>query len=770
MNENIEKNKLILASELLIDGVQMSQEEFDIIERLFITYRALVIMLYNYVQSGHPGGSISCGRIIFNLLLNDNSKFDITDLNRKDSDVIGFAAGHKALGLYSFLAVIFEIVKLKDKKLYYSIKDKIRLEDLLGFRKNPATILPLMKKFNSRRLDGHPTPETPGVVLATGASGVGFGAFGGYAFAKKEYYENPPIINIIEGEGGMTPGRVHENLAHFWASKIWNLVIHIDWNNASIDSDNVCTDLDCKTDGEYVNWTPYQLGLLHGYHTVYVENGRNNNYIKVAQDYVFNKTIIQKNNPSMIVYKTLKGECYLEGKKSHGSGYKFESEGYFKSQEIFENTYNIKFFRAPTDADAILKEEYLYKNLYVIEEALRNDPKLVDFVFNKLIASKNRLDNDRRTKKDNAANITILWDKKVVDSKNIPQQVYVKPGSSVTLREVLGKTISYLNHITKGGFYGFAADLVGSTSLNLICDGFPEGFISSKNPLAKILPTGICEDGGASLITGISASGHYIGVGSSYATFMGPMSFTAARLYTIAFQAKHGKDMMPVILINAHAGLKTGEDGPTHACPQTLSMWKSFNKLKWKVITLTPWDPNEIWPLIVAAIKHKPAIIVPFVTRPTEIVPDREKLNFPKVTETINGIYYIHKAKKSKKTVIYQGAEVGIELPKVVEQLDKEKIDVNILYVSSSELFSYLPKKKQEEILPAVMKQNAMAITGFTIDTMYEYVVTEKGREMSLHPFKKGIFLGSGPGSEVLKQAGLDVKSQIKAIKSFVKS
>jgi len=108
-------------------------------------------------------------------------------------------------------------------------------------------------------------------------------------------------------------------------------------------------------------------------------------------------------------------------------------------------------------------------------------------------------------------------------------------------------------------------------------------------------------------------------------------------------------------------------------------------------------------------------------------------------------------------------------LPTVVSELEKEKIDVNILYVSSSELFSYLPKNKQEKILPTILKQNAMAITGFTIDTMYEYLLTEKGREMSLHPFKKGIFLGSGPGSEVLKQAGLDAKSQINAIKKFVK-
>ena len=72
--------------------------------------------------------------------------------------------------------------------------------------------------------------------------------------------------------------------------------------------------------------------------------------------------------------------------------------------------------------------------------------------------------------------------------------------------------------------------------------------------------------------------------------------------------------------------------------------------------------------------------------------------------------------------------------------------------------------------MPAEFKRNAMAITGYTIDTMYEYLLSEKGRDFSLHPFKKGIFLGSGPGGEVLKQAGLDVKSQISAIKSFIKN
>jgi len=763
-----DKEKLVRSSELVVSQEKYNEQDLEIMERLFICYRAIAIMLFNFAQSGHPGGSISAGRIFLNLMLNKNMKIDITDLNRPDSDIIGLAAGHKALGLYSFLGLIFEIVKLKDIKLYNSIKHKLRLEDLLGFRKNPATVLPLMKKFKSLRLDGHPTPETPGVMLATGASGVGFGAYGGYAFGKKEYFENPPVVNIIEGEGGMTAGRVHENLAHFWSSAIWNLIVHVDWNNASIDADSVCSEESGR--GQYVNWTPYQLGLLHGYNVVFVENGRDNNQIKVAQDYVHNNFMPLKNAPNMIVYRTLKGEGYWEGRKSHGAGYKFDSEDYFNAQKIFESTFNTKFIKTPHNPTPEVKEEYFYKNLLVIEEALKGDSKLLEFAFNRLMINRDNLNSANRKPKKNAPNISLIFKKsKLLDIKNPPESVYTKPGSSRTLREALGKTLSYINHITKGGLYGFAADLVSSTSLNLMSDGFPEGFISPNNPYAKIIPTGICEDGGSALVSGISATGHCIGVASSYATFITPMSFTAVRLFCIAYQAKHGENIAPLIVINAHSGLKTGEDGPTHACPQALSVWKSFSKLKLKVITLTPWDPNELWPLMIAALRNKPAVIVPFVTRPAETVIDRKKYNFPDVSETVNGIYYIRRAKRSKATILYQGAEVGIELPNVVEVLDKEKIDVNILYISSSELFSYLPKEKQNKILPTALKQNAMAITGFTIDTMYEYLLSEKGREYSLHPFKKGKFLGSGPGSEVLKQAGLDVKSQIQAIKKFVR-
>lgn len=760
--------KEIVSASALAAKTSYPSSEIESAERLFAAYRSIVVMLFNFVQSGHPGGSISMGRPLLNITLNKNTKLDITDLDRPDSDIIGMAAGHKALGLYSYLGLLFEIVKIKDPGMFESIKRKMRFEDLLGFRKNPATELPLMKKFSSKRLDGHPTPETPGVVVATGASGVGFGALGGYAFAKKEYYDAPPTINIIEGEGGMTPGRVHENLAHFWALDIWNLIIHVDWNNASIDADNVCATDKCR--GQYVNWAPHTLGALHGLNVVYVEDGRDPSKIRAAQEHVFGEFMSRKESPSMIVYRTVKGEGYWEGRKSHGAGFKTDSPEYFAAQKTFEDAFNVKMIPAPEKLTLETREEYLYKNLLVVEQALKSDTKLVDYVFNALMSSRDALNKAGRKAAAKSADISsIKAPSDNFSQNNPPAEIIHKPGSAVTLRESLGNTLHYFNACTGGGLYGFAADLVGSTSLNLMCEDFQKkGFLTCENPYAKIIPTGICEDGGSSLISGISATGHYVGVGSSYATFMSPMGFTAARLFAIAYQAKHGADMAPMILINAHAGLKTGEDGPTHACPQTLSLWKGFDKLKVKVVTLTPWDPNEIWPLMIAALKLRPAVIVPYVTRPSETVVDREKIGLPPAYAAAEGIYRVRSAKNSKKTVIYQGAEVGVELPAVIAALDKENIDVNVLYVASAELFSSLPRARQDEILSEELKKNAMAVTGFTIDTMYEYLLSEKGREASLHPFKNGVFLGSGPGSEVMKQAGLDAVSQVKAIEEFV--
>ena len=77
------------------------------------------------------------------------------------------------------------------------------------------------------------------------------------------------------------------------------------------------------------------------------------------------------------------------------------------------------------------------------------------------------------------------------------------------------------------------------------------------------------------MLSGISAFGAHIGAGSSYGAFSAPLGHIAARLHAIGNQARvtvEGGAYRPFFLVCAHAGLKTGEDGPTHADPQSLAI------------------------------------------------------------------------------------------------------------------------------------------------------------------------------------------------------
>src|SRR5512146_909441 len=182
--------------------------------------------------------------------------YDLGDPEREDADVLSYAAGHKAMGLYAMWALRDEMARIaRPALLPKDAAERLRLEDLLGFRRNPITATPLFREHRAKALDGHPTPATPFVRLATGASGVGVASSIGLAIgAADRYGADAPRVHIMEGEGGLTPGRVAEALAAAGTASLSNAIVHLDWNQASIDSDRVCRE--DATPGDYVQWTP----------------------------------------------------------------------------------------------------------------------------------------------------------------------------------------------------------------------------------------------------------------------------------------------------------------------------------------------------------------------------------------------------------------------------------------------------------------------------------------------------------------------------------
>ncbi len=759
------------------------QSEIDNFETHNLIYRSLCAIMYNYVPgSGHPGGSISSGRFVESIIYN-SMDYDFSNPDAPDADIISYAAGHKALGLYAMWALRNEVARIGNPSLLpKDIKYQLRLEDLLGFRRNPTTTTPLFKEHKAKPLDGHPTPATPFVKLSTGASGVGIATSFGLALgAIDTYRDNPPHVHVVEGEGGMTPGRVCESFAAAGTMGLSNLVLHVDWNQASIDSNRVCRE-DGKP-GDYVQWDPVEFCYLHDFNVILVPDGLSYAQIFAAQQ----KALSLKNGqPTAIIYKTIKGWKYgIEGKASHGAGHKLCSDGFFAALEplLMEMKGAVprcdaNTMRCGSGTNPVEVEACYWEALKVVRCSLESRKNVTETLSNKLTDSKRRLAERKRAPRANGPKLQVLYDRTKFDAKNPPAEFQFKDGASTTLRGVLGDVLNYYNKQTGGAFLSAAADLLGSTSVTNIAKGFPEGYFNSKtNPDARLLSVGgICEDAISGVLAGLSTYGHHIGVGSSYGAFIAALGHIASRLHGIGNQARQaivpGEPYKTFVLICAHAGLKTGEDGPTHADPQALQLMQE-NFPGNVMITLTPWDPQEIWPLVTTSLQLRPAVLAPFVTRPNEKTYDRAKLKLLPATDCTTGVYALRRADPKSKcdgTIVLQESGVTYAfIEHALPKLDKDGFNLNIFYVASAELFDRLSASEREKIYPESLAREAMGITGFTYPTMYRFVTSERGRKATLHPFQKGHYLGSGQAIKVLEEAGLDGESQYKAIVKYIK-
>lgn len=740
-------------------------------------YRSLCSILYNYVpMSGHPGGSISSGRFVAALLFG-SMDYDTSDPDRPDADVVSYAAGHKAMGLYALWALRNEVLRIAAPELLpRDTARQLRLEDLLGFRRSPTTATPLFRQFRSKALDGHPTPATPFVRLSTGASGVGVASSLGLALAGLDVYgDDAPRVHVVEGEGGLTPGRVAEALAFAGTAGLANVVMHVDWNQASIDSDHVTREGGAP--GDYVQWTPMELFHLHDWNVVHVRHGMDFGSIARAQRQALD---IANGQPTAIVYRTTKGHQYgIEGRASHGAGHKLCSTGFYESLQPLIRTSDLKMpaceagaSRCAGGRSSDVVEACFWESLGIVRGLLEANRGVTQDLARRLRQAGERLDRRARRPRPGAPSLQRVYE--VARAGRVPEGLDLAPGAETTLRGQLGRVLDHLNRSSNGALFVASADLLGSTSVGDGVKGFAPGFFNARtNRASRALAVGgICEDAMAGVLSGLSSFGRHIGVGSSYGAFLAPLGHVAARLHAIGNQAREAvadAPYRPMILVCAHAGLKTGEDGPTHADPQALQLLQD-NFPPRTLVTLTPWEPQEVFPLMAAALALRPAVIAPFVTRPAEKVPDRAALGLSPAADATHGLYLLRRAKGMPDgVVVLQESGVAYAfVEQALAMLERDGIDVEVYVVTSAELFDMQPAARRDEIFPEWKAQIAMGITGFTAATLHRWIRSDFGRSRSLHPFQRGHFLGSGSGHAVLTEAGLDGESQRRAIARYV--
>lgn len=744
-------------------------DELSALTRLDLVYRSIVAIQFNFAQSGHPGGSVSAGHIMTAALF-ETMEYDVGDPNRDDQDLLCFAAGHKATGLYAMWALRDELARLGEPSLLPK-EDRLRLrwEDLLGFRRNPTHPTPLFRSLGAKPLDGHPTPMTPFLRIATGPSGVGMGASIGLAFAAADYFgRDAPRMHILEGEGGLTPGRVYESVAAAGSSGLSNAICHLDWNQASIDSDRVTRE--GTEPGDYVQWDPMEFFYTHDWNVVHVHDGFDMGQVLTGQGIALE---LDNGQPTAIVYRTEKGWRYgVTGKKSHGGGHAMGSPEYVETLRPLLGSVADALPAAPDPDDLTAVEACHWETLGMVRTLLEGEPDLCRTMARRLSRARDRLDARGRLPREGAPALTRLY--AACEDDAVPAPLRLETGTSIPLRKQLGAVLGYLNERSNGAILLGAADLLDSTAISAGSKAFPSGYWHHPESAGSRTLTmgGICEDGLSCMLSGVSGFGKHIGAGASYGAFISPLGHIPARVHAISQQMRQhvtpGR-FAPFILQCGHAGMKTGEDGPTHADPQALQLHIE-NYVAGTAVTLTPWEPQEIWPLVAAAIRKAFAVVVPFVTRPSEPVLDREALGLAPAAVASEGVYRLRPARgRPDVTLVLQGSGVTMAFVRdALPRLLEDGIDPEVIYVASPELFDTLPEEKRRDVFPTERAEAAMGITGFTLPTMYRWIRSDLGRAHTMHPFMKGHYLGSGAGEMVIHEAGLDGEGQYQGVRRYL--
>jgi len=155
--------------------------------------RVLSMMATTAAGSGHPTSCMSAADIMAGLYFYA-MRFDPKNPNSPDDDRFVLSKGHAAPVLYAALA---------EAGVF------------------PESRLMTLRQFSSE-LEGHPTPEIPGVDAATGSLGQGLSVGAGLAIGAR-LDKSPTRVYVLLGDGEMAEGQVWEAAAFAGYYKLENL-------------------------------------------------------------------------------------------------------------------------------------------------------------------------------------------------------------------------------------------------------------------------------------------------------------------------------------------------------------------------------------------------------------------------------------------------------------------------------------------------------------------------------------------------------------------
>lgn len=729
----------------------------------------------NLAGSGHPGGSRSKVHLLLCACLSGAMRFDIRAPWKRFGDRFVLSAGHANPLVYAVLALFNESMRLfhektGDRRFALPAREETLLpHDLLTLRQRGG-------------LPGHAemAGKTPFFKFNTGPSGHGAPAAAGQALALKLAGAPEVKVLALEGEGGLTPGSVHETMNSAWGLGLSNLIFLVDWNDFGIDDQPIHT---------VMPGTPEDWFGSHGWRTAGISDGEDWEALAAAMlDLAADPN--PGGRPGVVFSRNRKGRGYgIFDSKSHGTVHPFCSPAFWETKRPFAAKYGAAFdrFGKPGPDEREGRIDLSRSHLDTVTAVLRSDPEFVEY----LAATLADL-GDSVPEKTGGFSIDTkknpMADPEVIDVARYPGTLFAEPGTRSTNRQAFGALGAYLNGVgrRKYGrplFIVCSADLADSTNISGFAadwegeTGFGR-YERDSNPGGALLPQEITEFANAGLMAGMTCVNFaddparefigFMGGCSTYGSFAylkyGPM-----RLLSQLHQdspVKVGK----VIWVAGHSGPETAEDSRTHFgifAPQVTGLFPEG-----RVINLHPFEHNEVAPAVAAALRTDVPIIALHLTRPPIVIPDRQALGIPSHLEAARGAYVIepHAAGPRGGTIVVQGTSAVSGLLEVLPEIRRSGLNVKIVCAVSRELFLLQDRSYRESVLAEDEWVDATYITNGARSGMACWKLGPAADEYALSSDWDNRWREGGSIPQVLDDARLGPGWILKGIRRFVEA
>ncbi|MCS7315859.1 MAG: hypothetical protein NZ554_10310, partial [Bryobacteraceae bacterium] len=521
------------------------------IVRLARIVRGLAFTAVDAASSGHPGGSSSKVEAALTLLVSGLLAFDAWEPKHPGRDRVVWSAGHCTPLFHALVALVYECLRRKGESLGRETDSAVTYpEDLLRFRRLGGP-------------SGHVESYSALADACTGSSGHGFSAALGLAVLHRSC-GLPTRVFVLAGDAETEEGMSYEarNLASNLG--IENLTVLLDYNRFGID-------------GPIAEVLPFPylnhwIGL--GWNVIEADG---HNPRELAWAIRLAVAGFGNRRPTVVLCHTIKGKHYgrLEGTAdSHGTP--------LPHAEYVHLMRALGFPLEDRDPPA--------RALEIVLAQL--EPADVDYLVQRLQTARSRVQPEPHLVR---VLKTALGEEEPADYRSLrrpdplPPELVFPEGENVPTRRATEAWFAWVMQRCPFFWVG-AGDLAKS-----ILTGKAEqvrGLLSRDNPLGRGIRFGIAEQNMAMMSVSM-ASDTLPGGYRPMTAFASYGVFSVLMANPVRMALIHN-DVNPCsraffILLAAHDGPETGEDGPTHHGLFWMSLFSAYPGIK----VYKPLDANE---------------------------------------------------------------------------------------------------------------------------------------------------------------------------------